>query len=371
MAELVAFTRVSGVITTPVDVDGTTANLVVDTGDPFLLLNPTEFPSAPAVGTESSVEVGSTTQSNIQVITSSASPTSPDPSVPVGGLLGCTVICGGLASFDYRAATFTLGSVAAPAGLEAATTLGFTFDGGGTSSSDGMTVTEPRSRIVVTVDIEGAPHTLILDTGASIVTVNAAAYAAITADGRAQLMGGSISTTMGMSTGAYTRVASVAVGGVDVDSVVVAHDSSFDMNLADVTADAGVTIEGSLGGTFLQNFYVTIDYPNHQIHLARYADTSFLVDPAENIGIGLGATSGNGVLVTGVFPGTDAATKGVREGDTVVAIDGQTLAGLSVSQLGVLVSGKVGSTKSVQLGAAQTLANQTVSLRVAELLPLP
>jgi hypothetical protein len=54
----------------------------------------------------------------------------------------------------------------------------------------------------------------------------------------------------------------------------------------------------------------------------------------------------------------------------MVAIDGAPLASLTLTQVEVMLGGAVGSTKSVQFGSAATLANQTVSIAVDELLPL-
>ena len=357
----------------PVDVDGATALMFVDTGDPFLLLSPITYPRAPEpVGSVSTVGVESDHVSNVQVLTSStAVPTSPDPAVTIGGLLGCTVICGSVISFDYRDAVFTIGDPVAPSGLMPETVLPFSFKGGETVQSCGSTVTVPRSRVVVTVEIEGAAHTMIVDTGASALTVDANIYAELTQDGRAQLTGGMVMTTSGSTSASFTRAKSVSVGGVEAQDIVVSHDPSFDMNLADVSTDAGVTIEGSLGGTFLNEFYVTIDYPNEKLHFARYADTSFIVDPADNLGFYPEATGDGGYTVARVFPGTDAANKGVSVGDTLLAIDGIALASQTLSQTVVLLSGKVGSTKSVEFGAAAKLGNMTVPITVANLLPLP
>jgi hypothetical protein len=369
-SEIQALSRVTNLLFVPVDVAGTTGLLAVDTGDPFVLLSPTVFPEAPQVGSVSTLSVESDDLTNPQVITSSNVGTSPDPAVPLGGFLGCTVICSSVVSFNYRDAAFTIGSTGAPSGLEAETKLGFSFKGGMSLSVDGFTVTEPRSRIVVSVEIEGTSHTMILDTGASVVTVNADVFASLTADGRATLSGGMVQTSAGTSTASYTRAKSVSLGGAAVESVVVSHDPSFDNNLDAVSTDSGETIEGSLGGTFLNGFFVTIDYPNRALHLARYEDTSFIVDPAEVLGFALQAGD-SGYAVTKVYPGTDAAAKGVTEGDAVVAIDGQTLGSITRSEVGILLAGTVGSTKSVQFGAASKLANQTVSIAVDNLLPLP
>ncbi len=129
--------------------------------------------------------------------------------------------------------------------------LPFSFVGGGVVQSNGIQVTEPQSRVVVTVSIEGVSHTLIVDTGASDVFVNQAVYDALTSDGRAQLSGGSADTTLGTSTVSLTRAKTIAVGGASAQGVLVTHDSSFDMNLTAISSDAGETIEGSLGGSFL------------------------------------------------------------------------------------------------------------------------
>jgi hypothetical protein len=370
-AAITAFTRVTKILLVPVDVAGTTGLLGVDTGDPFVLLNPTTFPGAPAVGSVATLSVESDHLTQVPVITSSDSPTSPDPSITLGGLLGCTIICKSVVSFNYRDTVFTLGSSASPSGLQADVKLPFALKGGGMEQSGGIPVTEPPSRVVVSVDIEGTMHTMIVDTGASSVTVNQALYSALTADGRVQLSGGTVDTTSGMSSASFTRAKTVSVGGADATGVVVAHDSAFDTILESASADAGETIEGSLGGTFLDNFFLTIDYPNTELHFARYSDTSFIYDPAEIVGVSLGGESPDGYIVEGVFAGSDAASKGVTPGDQVVAIDGQKVGGLTASETSVLLGGKVGSSKMIQFGTAKTLGNMTVSIQVSELLPLP
>jgi hypothetical protein len=370
MADILAFTRVTNLLTVPVDVEGTTALLFVDTGSPIVLLSPTSFPDAPAIGSVSALTVESDNVTNVQVVTSSIAPASPDPSVPLGGVLGCTVFCTSVMSFNYRDAIFTIGSPTPPSGLQPETVLGFSFKGGGTDQVGGTPVTIPRSRVVVSVDIEGTAHKMILDSGATAVTVNQALFAEITQDGRAQISGGSATSTLGMSTTTLTRTKTLGVAGAQAERVVVAYDSSFDTNLSAVSADAGETIEGSLGGTFLENFYVTVDYPNRQVHFAPYTDTSFILDPGATFGFSL-ALSGSTYSVAEVFSGTSAATKGVLVGDVIVAIDGQTLASLTLSEVAVLAGGKVGSTKSVRFGAAEALADRTVSFTMTDLLPLP
>jgi hypothetical protein len=211
---------------------------------------------------------------------------------------------------------------------------------------------------------------MMVDTGASEVSVDAATYAAITADGRAQLTSGGVETTAGVSRASYTRTKTMSLGTAQATGVIVLHDTSFDTNLATVSTDAGETIHGSLGGSFLTHFYLSIDYPNRTLHLAPYQDTSFIYDGAEIIGIGWGTALSSGWSVSNVLQGSDAAKKGVAAGDIIVAIDGTPLASLTLTQVEVLLGGAVGSTKSLQFGSATNLANQTVSIAVDELLPL-
>jgi hypothetical protein len=368
--ETQAFSYLFNLIPVDVTIAGASGQGYVDTGDPLMLLDPTTFPSVndlpPNGGPVPSMTVASQSVTNAFALSSSAGLTSPDPAFPIGANVGCTAVCAYVAAFDYRGASFFLGSSAPtpPTGLEPETTMGFSFLGGETL--DGVAI--PRSRIVVTVSLEGTHYNMILDSGASIVTVSQAAFTALTADGRAQLMGGDVETTSGTSTSSLTRAASIAVGSVEVDSVVVAHDTSFDTNLAAISMDAGETIDGSLGGDFLHDFYVTVDYPSTTLHFARYSDLSFAIDEAEQIGISLNQ-GGSDYFVGAVS--TDAAAQGITVGDQVVAIEGIALSGLTVSQATLPLYGPVGSTKSVQFGTAAQVANQTLQMVVEELLPLP
>ncbi len=360
-AERKAFSRATNLIPVDVSVGGASGLGIVDTGNPLVLLDPSTFGSVAGLpqngGNVSSISLGSQTAKNVYVLPTNAGLTSPDPQLPLSANVGYAAIGSYVATFNYRDVTFGLGTVAPPppAGLEPETVLDFAFEGGETL--DGVQI--PRSRIVVTVALEGTDYRMIVDTGASYLTVSGAAFTALTSDGRAQIDGGTAETTAGASTSSLARAKSVTVGGVAVDSVVVAYDSSFDTNLGAIGTDAGETIDGSLGGTYLHDFYVTIDYPAKKLHLARYSNTTFAIDPGHRIGVDL-ALSGSSYVV-GATSG-DAASKGIAIGDTLVSIDGVSLDGLSVSEAAALLFGSVGSTKSVKL------ASKTVAVAVEELL---
>jgi hypothetical protein len=362
-----AFSHITNVLLAPVSAGGASGLGFVDTGNPWVLLDPSKYPAAQALpatgGDVSAVTVASETAENVYVVAEPGGFPSPDPSIALASNAGCTAICSFVAAFDYQNVAFSLGTDAPtpPAGLNPETVVDFSFEGG--SVLDGVTV--PKSRVVVPVSIEGTMYTMIVDTGASEVTVSQAAFSAITKDGRPTVSGGSVETTTGTSTSTLARVSSISVGGADVSSVVISHDTSFDMNLADVSTDVGHTIDGSLGGTFLDNFFVTIDYPNTKLHLAPYSDTSSVVDPAEQIGIALAPQNGSYVVAAAIG---DAASQGVVAGNVVDSIDGQELGGLGIAQASILLYGKVGSTKQVTFGSAGSITGQTLTLTVLELL---
>jgi hypothetical protein len=371
-SQVVAFSHATNLIPAEVTVDGETAILAVDTGSPIVLLNPSDYASAPAndtVGDVAELSVGSTTFHNVQVVGSNAL-ASPDPAVALGGLLGCTIICGGSASFNYRDGVFALGDASVPMGVMAAATVPFSLMGGRTVSLGTTSVTLPKSRIVVSVLIEGAPHTMIVDTGASFVTLLSSTFSALTSDGRATLPAGMVETVAGVSTATMARTKTMTVGGVEVDGVVVVDDPATDTFFQGVSQEVGETIEGSLGGTFLHDFYMTIDYPKQSLSFARFADLSWAIDPGTRLGFSLASStaSAGAYTVSSVVSGSDAAAKGVRAGDTVVAIDGTTLSSVTISELLGLVSGAAGTTKAVQFGPGQSLAGMTVDIQVSDLL---
>ena len=288
--------------------------------------------------------------------------------------VGCTVVCGFSPSFNYRDVELTLAASGqappTPSNIEAAVVVPFSFEGGGLEG--GLTV--PKSRIVVPVTIEGVKYTMILDTGASDVTVSAAAYSALVADGRTQISGGTTQTASGSSTSAITRAASMVVGAsggptVEVTGVIVAHDSSFDSNLESVSTDVGETIDGSLGGTFLHDFFVTVDYTSQTISFARYTDTSFNLDAAEHIGLTLGTDAAGDYGVASVSG--SAVALGIEEGDIIVRIENEELSTLTTLEIATLPFGAVGSTRAVTFGAAANNANMTIDVPVDETLPLP
>jgi hypothetical protein len=247
----------------------------------------------------------------------------------------------------------------------------FRLEGGGIIQ---LTATQrtafPATRIPVTVDIEGASHPFILDTGASETAIRSILYAAIKADGRAELLGLPISTVAGATQASVTRVRSLTVAGATVvNPVVMTIGDDLIDNLQD---EVHHPVDGLLGGNFLREFMVTIDYPRGTLHLQRYTAAT-IVDEFKRVGFELGrGTAAHRYAIGVVYRGTDAALKQLSVGDEVVSIDGQSLDALDSVTADALLNGAVGATHAVGLGNALLLPpDTTVDVLIEDLIPPP
>jgi Aspartyl protease len=349
-----------------ISVDGVGGRrVVVDTGSPIIVLSPASFPGAafPPGGTVDSLAFGGLTFHHPTVAAGTIT-TIPDPTVPIAGVVGCTLLCEFAVSLNYRDALVTLGPTATPLGADIpGAAISFAIQGG--------TAGFPASRIAITANIEGADHPFVVDSGSSFVQLRSSLFNQITSDGRAQVPVSTTSATVTTTTTA-ARLRSIAVAGAQVPDVVVNADPSLDSFIDGVAHEVGHPVDGVLGGTFLREFFVTIDYPRRTLHLQRYTTRDHIVDEFIRVGVTLAlAAQGQGYPVVLVIPGTDAAQKGVAVGDSIVAIDGQALAPLGPVAASRLLSGPLGSAKMVEFGATQlaALSNQRVAVRVDEVLP--
>lgn len=362
-AEIAAFSGFSNLIPVHATIGGTTGWVYVDTGDPSTHLDGSYFTVLGATlqtGKDVPVKIGARPFGTIEAFNEPLIDLHLDPSLPIEGVLGCSLTCSHTTALDYRDAALDLDPTASPPDLGADIAVDFDLEGGHDPQS-GVTT---ASRVVVTAMIEGNPHRLVVDSGAQHVAVTAPVFNTLISDHRAVTTLTDISSAVyGQTPYRETRAAAVVVGGVEVDNVVVAQADAFDAKIAQVSTDAGETIDGSLGGTFLHDFYVTIDYPNHKVHFARYADLGFAIDPAHAIGIQIGLDDSHRFAVTAVSAA--AAAQGVAVGELVTAIDGHALDADTAFQAFARVYGEVGQTKQV------TINGHTIALTVEDWLPLP
>jgi hypothetical protein len=275
--------------------------------------------------------------------------------------------------FDYRSMHMRLGAGAPATGVEEpGGSVAFALRGGGAVSQNGSVIVFPATRVMLTADVEGTPRALMLDTGASEIALRSSLYDALVADGRAQLSGLPIQTAMGPTTAEVTRARAVTVAGQTVTNVAV-------MTVGDALLDSlrdeiATPVDGLLGGSFLREFLVTIDYPRRRLSLRRYSPPPAIVDEFKRVGIDLGvASAAHRYTVGKVFANTDAERKMIQFGDELVSIDGQNLDALDAIAADGLLNGAVGSSKQIALGraAATALANTTVTVLVDDLIPPP
>jgi hypothetical protein len=290
------------------------------------------------------------------------------PDVAIGGLLGGNVLCHFPTSFNYRDAQVTLGPAQDPTAVLAATSTPFTLEGGGRGLlPDGKTVvTFYNTRITVKATVEGSEKTFVVDTGASINLVSPALYTQLVADGRGKMEGLAASTVMGSAQTRVTRVRSLKLGDAEVTGLAVADVSG--QLLTALGAEVGHPVDGLLGGTFLREFFVTADYDNSSLRLARYSTRAHISDEFRRVGARLGlarAPSPARYAIDSVLPGTDAAAKGLKAGEALLAVDGQSLNTMEPQAADQLLYGEVGATRQL------TLETRTLTVKVDELLALP
>ncbi|MGH7330855.1 MAG: aspartyl protease family protein, partial [Polyangiaceae bacterium] len=339
---MAAFTRAFHIPLTIAETGGAMGVVVPDTGAPTVILSPMVFPSVYSYA-NATLTVASQSVPNVPILSSSEQ--CPDPAFVLGGLVGGPVLFNHVVSFDYRDGIVAFGNTRAAGGLSPDIAMPFALEGQESTIGDDPTPLPP-SRVVVVANIEGATYRMLLDTGASAVTVDQATFAALTADGRVTRAW----TPSSGSSYEYARVHTMSVSAASAQDVVIFHDTSADETIAEISFEMGDTIHGLIGGTFLERFEVTLDYPNKELHLAPYEDTSFLVDNFHSVGMDIGERVKGGYRIANVPHETDAEAKGVLAGDAIVAIDGQAVDPLSLSQVEVLLSGPVGSTTSVEFG---------------------
>jgi aspartyl protease len=385
------------------DLEAGSFGMLVDTGSPVVLLDPTYF-GLPAPANSSEVQQ----TVDLGLLDAAGSPVVVVDDVPVlelssammdalgfPGIIGGTMLRDFSVQLDYSAPMmegFCLGcGVTARADVGDPVTIPFTLKGGGKGAVDlgggvSTVVTLPATRIPLTVTVEGVDHPFILDTGASRVSIRTTLFDSLTADGRAQMSGLQVQTVDGSSNAEVTRAKSISLGGATikdppimailppVTTPATAPDGLLDDISKELDPSGATKIDGLLGGTFLRDFLVTVAYPSSKLQLQPYTAPP-TDDEFRRVGITVGLDStGHNFDVESVYPNSDAAAKGVMAGDIVTAIGGTDLQSIEyVVEADALLEGTPGTTKLVTFGdaTASNVKNQTISLAVEDLLPNP
>lgn len=329
----------SSVFAIPLTVGSTRKTVVVDTGAPVTLLDPTAFAPERLPAGQGPLgvpaQLGGLSFPALPVVGARLAIQTADG--PLAGLLGAQTLCHFETSFDYRQPRLFLGAGQLPTDLLAPVAVAAPVLGGGVGMlASGEAVTFPATRLLLSAQLDGAPRALVLDTGASFTLLSEAAFAALTADGRKVLDGLVASTVMGATNVKVTRVKVLRLGAADAAAVLVGQAPG--ALLQQLSAEVGQPVDGLLGGTFLREFLLTVDAKAGQLTLRRYPNRNHVRDEFTRLGFALRPitpppTAGLPRYQVGlVFPGSDAAAKGLTVGTAVVAINGNPLSMLTPAQ---------------------------------------
>lgn len=331
--------------------DGAPITVMIDTGSPLTVLAlssrpPGEarlelrafgltFPDLPAVVSDLFTDDGI------------CDPPHPD------GLLGGDLLRAFRLGLDYRGkraflfdgadddppvATGTEGTVEVPIDV---------LGGGLARLADVDPVAVDATRVAVTgAAVEGSTRVAVVDTGASLTVVSAELLKSLGESGRPSLCCETVSTIYGEVSAPLSRLRELTLGGVTVKSLPVLvwdQPSFFDA----ISAEVGRDVQLLVGGSFLRRFAVKVDYRRGRLALARYQNQDH-VDGDEFVGPGFTLcrprVTAEGMVVVDVFQGTDAEAQGVRSGDRLLSVDGQSVVGLGRDEARSLLQKAVGST---------------------------
>jgi hypothetical protein len=348
-------------------VDGSArANVIIDTGAPVSLLAPDAFGGKvpEGAGKVSTLTIGGITLTQVPILGQGRSLSSRN-GLPFGGFLGFSAFGQFAMSFNYRDAQVAFGDRRTPAMVDGSvTSIPFTLLGGGLGRIGDDVIRVPRSRVIVSATIEGAERRYVVDTGASLMALRRADLASATADGRATIEV-PVQLVAGVSSATVTRLRSVVVGGLEVSDVAALASPEIDPLLESVSIETSEPVAGLIGGTFLREFYTTVDYPAGRLDLRRYGSREHVADEYRRVGIDLAAVNGPPYShsIARVFPGTDAAAQAISVGNQLTSIDGIALENLDPYAADRLLLGEVGTTRTL------VIEGRTLVVRIDELLP--
>jgi hypothetical protein len=338
---------------------------IPDTGAPFSLLSPDAFDRGVSQGFTDvrALSIGDVTLWRVPVV-AILDGSSEIGGRAFGGILGYSAFSPLRLSFDPKARVLGIGDVPLPPDVDPrGATMSFALRGGGRISDGSIDFTFLPSRIIVPVEVEGRPLTLLFDSGASSVTLASDVFADIASDGRPSVES-DVSTVSQSGTATVVRTRSMTVLGQTTTGTLVLSSDVIAPNLAQLDTEVGERIHGLLGHTFLREFFSVVDYPRSKLSLHRFATADHVLDDYRRVGISL-EQDGTRHLVSRVYAGTTAAFEGVSTGEEVVAIDGVPVSTLGALGAELALRGVVGSTREIEFGTI------TRVLPVEELLPMP
>jgi hypothetical protein len=345
----------------------------VDTGAPVTVLDPAAFPNAGVKNGALSIKVGfgGFIFHDVPAVGMSlCGGACVDGSL--FGIVGADILRQFVVAFDYRFRAVTLGPKGAPPDVEGSeAVVPFALEGGGEGTVQGSDarMKVAATRVTFKVMLEGKERTLVLDTGASNTVLAPDVYDEIVSDGRKQA-DQSVMTVSGAARTKVTRLKGLSVIGVDVQGSTAAR---LEEQLASgLSQEIGYTVHGLLGGSWLREFFLTVDYPARQMKLRRYTNRDHVKDEFRRVGVLLSSDSSGRIRLSRRIPGTqafdDPNIPTTMFGAEVLTIAGREVKGLPVEEVDRLMRGEVGETKEIKVKQTSGGGEQSYAFKVEELL---
>jgi carboxyl-terminal processing protease len=113
--------------------------------------------------------------------------------------------------------------------------------------------------------------------------------------------------------------------------------------------DVGEPVDGLLGYSFLKHYRIALDFPRGRLWFdPSRGDVVDRIEEYSHPGLQLENVRG-GVRVFAVAEGSPAARAGIRAGDELMAIDGESVSGLDVVTVARRLEGSPGTALSLKL----------------------
>ncbi len=284
------------------------------------------------------------------------------------GIFGYDLMQGFAVTFDYQTGQLILDRRFKPDTIphsRAASTYSMPFELSGGAFFFPFII--PPTRIILDVSIEDAsPIPMLFDTGATVTILEDNFFGTLpdrarpTLEADAQGKSGEIIETT------VTRLASFQpLNGPTVVDMPAAIAESRLFEGVEPTVDA--PIRGLIGGTYLRNFAVTVDYPNRRLHLEPYNELSHL-DPNEFVLLGIAVeVQEEAFVIIEVLEESAAETAGLMSGDVIVRVDGQDVSGFSLQELRDLLSVSAGQVVEFEIDRERE--SLTISVEAEDRLP--
>lgn len=165
----------------------------------------------------------------------------------------------------------------------------------------------------------------------------------------------------GSNAAILTRVGSLSIGSWTVKHPLV------NVTFAGTGLFSDDVLAGNLGRQTLEKFVFTLDYEHHRGYFVKSADFGTPTQYNRS-GMTLQREKDGSVTIERVNPNTPAAAAGLKPGDVILSINGQSPDGQGLSDFESVLSGAAGTRLDIKYRRADK--PMRVDLKLAELLPL-